>query len=60
MTTKTVKKRARTKTGKYVKDDPKTSTNEAWTYTGPTYMWIAHAVEDKVRKSLEKTHKCHL
>ena len=56
MTTKTVKKRARTKTGKYVKDDPKTSTNEAWTYTGTTYMWIAHAVEDKIKKYLENTH----
>ncbi len=56
MTTKTVKKRARTKTGRYVKDDPKTSINEAWTYTGPTYMWIAHAVEDKIKKYLKKTH----
>ena len=36
-----------------VKDDPKTSTNEAWTYTGPTYMWIAHAVEDKIKNYLK-------
>ena len=50
---KTIRKRVRTKTGKYIKDDPKTSKDEAWSYTGPKYLWIGDAIQKKVEKYLE-------
>ena len=50
---KTTRKRARTKSGQYIKDDPKTSKNEAWSYTGPKYLWIGRAIQEKMDNYLK-------
>ena len=45
---KTTRKRTRSKNGQYIKDDPKTSENEAWSYTGPKYLWIGDKVTERL------------
>tara|TARA_R110002012_G_scaffold321724_1_gene550954 strand:- start:2117 stop:2281 length:165 start_codon:yes stop_codon:yes gene_type:complete len=42
------KKRTRSKSGQYIKDDPKTPENEAWSYTGPKYLWIGAKITEKI------------
>jgi hypothetical protein len=45
---KTTRKRTRSKSGQYIKDNPKTSENEAWSYTGPKYLWIGYKITERI------------
>ena len=50
---KTTRKRTHSKGGQYIKDDPTTSKNEAWSYTGPRYLWIGHEVTERLNNYLK-------